>query len=130
MGLTTPHSKKPIATKVEKRKKPGSLNNDGRKRIIYTEIVLATWNVQTMLKPGRMKEITEVVGKARVDVVALQEIRLQGRGRINKKDFSLFYSGPKERTSRYGTGFIVNAKIRKSFLPFESVSDRLCKLRL
>ena len=42
----------------------------------------------------------------------------------------LFYNGPKERTGGYGTGFIINAKMRKSFVPFEPHSDRLCKLRL
>jgi len=60
----------------------------------------------------------------------VQEIRWQGQGRIDKKDFSLFYSGPKERTGRYGTGFIINAKMRKSFLSFGPLSDRLCKLIL
>jgi exonuclease III len=57
-----------------------------------TKITLATWNVQTMLRPGRMKEIMEEIGKARMDVVAVQEIRWQGRGRIDK-DFALFYNG-------------------------------------
>jgi hypothetical protein len=52
--------------------------------------------------------------RARVDVVAVQEIRWHGQGRIDKKHFSLFYSGPKERTGHYGTGFIINAKMRKS----------------
>ena len=79
---------------------------------------------KTMLKPGRMKEIMEEIGKVRVDVVAVQEIRWQGQGRIDK-DFSLFYSGPKERAGRYGTGFIIHAKMRKSFLSFEPLSDRL-----
>jgi len=65
-----------------------------------------------MLKPGRMEEI----GKARVDVFAVQEIRWQGQGRIDKKDISLFYSGPKERASRYATGFIISAKMKKSYL--------------
>ena len=130
MGLTTPHSKKLIVMKVEQRKKVERLNDDGRKRTRYTEITLAAWNVQTMLKPGRMKEIIEEIGKARVDVVAVQEIRWQGQGRIDKKDFSLFYSGPKERMGRYGTGFIINAKMRKSFLSVMPLSDRLCKLRL
>jgi len=83
-----------------------------------------------MLKPGRMREILAEIGKARMDVVAVQEIRWQGRGRIDKKDFSLFYIGPKERTGRYGTGFIINAKMRISFLSFEHLSDRLRKLRL
>ena len=85
-------------------------------------MTLATWNVQTMLKPGKMKEIIEEIGKARVDVVAVQEIRWQGHGRIEKKYFSLFYSGPKEKTGRYGTEFIINAKMRRSFLSFEHLT--------
>jgi exonuclease III len=83
-----------------------------------------------MLKPGRMKEIMEETGKARVDIVAVQEIRWQRQGRKYKKDFSLFYSGPKDRKGLYGTGFIINAKTRKSFLSFEPLSDSLGKLRL
>jgi hypothetical protein len=48
-----------------------------------------------MLNPGRIKEIMEDMGKARVHVVAVQEIRWKGQGRIDKKDFSPFYSAPK-----------------------------------
>jgi exonuclease III len=83
-----------------------------------------------MLKPGRMKEIMEEIGKAQVDVVAVQGTHWHRQGRIDKKDFSLFYSEPKERTGRYGTGFIINSKTKKSFLSFEPLSDRPCKLRL
>jgi len=130
MGLTTIHSKRLVVTKVEQRKKLDRLNDDGRKRTRYTEITLATWNVQTMLKLGRMKEIMEEIGKARVNVVVVQEIRWQGPRRIDKKDFSRLYNGPKEKTGRYGTGLIVNEKMRKRFLSFEPLSERLGKLRL
>jgi hypothetical protein len=80
VGPTTPHNKKPIVMKVEQRNEPDRFNDDGhgtRKRNRYLR-TLATWNMRTMLKPGRMKEIMEEIGKAKVDVVALQEIRWQG----------------------------------------------------
>ena len=64
-----------------------------------------------------MKEVMDENGKTRVGVVYVQEIRWHGQGRIYK-DFSLFYSGTKERTGHYGTGSITNAKMRKSFIFF------------
>jgi len=42
-------------------------NADERKRTKDTKITLATRNVQTMLKLGRMNEIMEEIGRARVD---------------------------------------------------------------
>jgi len=58
------------------------LNYDGRKKVRYTEITLATWNVQTMIKPGRMKEIMEETGKEIVVVVT----RRRGRPRKRWKE--------------------------------------------
>jgi hypothetical protein len=46
VGLTTPHSKKLILTKVEQRKKLDRFDDDGRKRTKYTEVTLATWKVK------------------------------------------------------------------------------------
>jgi len=82
VGLTTQHSKKLIVTKVKQRNKLDRFNDDEQKRTKYAEITLATWNVQTMLKPEKMKEVMEEIGKARVDVVAVQEICWQGQGII------------------------------------------------
>ena len=57
MGLTTPPSKKKlIVTKVEQRKKLGRLNDDGQKKTRYTEVTLATRNVQTMLQTQERME--------------------------------------------------------------------------
>jgi hypothetical protein len=53
VGLTTPHSKKLIVMKVEQRKKLDRFDDDGQKWTKYTEITLATWYIQTMLKPEK-----------------------------------------------------------------------------
>ena len=50
VGLTTPPSKKICCYESRAKKKLDRLNNDGRKKTRYTEITLATWNVQTMVR--------------------------------------------------------------------------------
>ena len=58
-----------------------------RRRQRTTDLTFGTWNVQTMLQPGKMIEITDEVLKQGIDLVAPQEIRWQGHGEINKKHF-------------------------------------------
>jgi len=101
-----------------------------KKRKMDNEMVWGTQNVQTMLQPGKMMENAQEVMKYKLKLVALQEIRWQGQGSIDKKDFTLIYSGPEKRTGQLGTGFIITRIIRNSLLEFESVNERLCHIRL
>uniref|UniRef100_A0A8D8XZ49 Craniofacial development protein 2 n=1 Tax=Cacopsylla melanoneura TaxID=428564 RepID=A0A8D8XZ49_9HEMI len=92
--------------------------------------MMATWNVLTLKQPGKMQEVASEMAKYNIDLIALQEVRWQGNGRIDKPDFSLMYSGNEENTGLYGTGFLVNKSVRKSVMEYEAVNDRLCRLRL
>ena len=47
--------------------------------------MLGTWNILTMLKPGKMQEIAEQIQNTTLQIVALQEIRCKGYGHIRKK---------------------------------------------
>ena len=87
-----------------------------RRRQRTTDLTLGTWKVETMLQPGKMMEIANEVLKLGIDIVALQEIRWQGHGEINKKNFTVIYSEPENRTGQYGTGFIISREVKESIL--------------
>jgi exonuclease III len=109
-------------TRLRQKKLPGQTRNTG--------LTLGTWKVQTMMQTGKMMAIAGEVLKLGIDLVALQEIRWEGQGEINKKHFIVIYSGPENRTGRYGTGFIISRKIKEGILECEPVNDRLCRIQI
>ena len=62
-------------------------------------------------------------------VLALQEIRWQGQGRIDKV-CTVIYSRSENRTGQLGTGFMITKPMRANLLEFEAVNDRICRNRL
>ena len=71
-----------------------------RRRQRTTDLLYSTWKVQTLLQPGKMMEIADEVLKQGIDLVALQEIRWQGHGEINKKNFTVIYGVSQEECAR------------------------------
>jgi len=54
---------------------------------------IGTWNVNTMLKAGKMQEIADqIVGSQIQIVILLQEIRWRGYGLLKKDKYSVYYS--------------------------------------
>jgi hypothetical protein len=57
------------------------------------DTVLATWNVRTLKRPGKLKEIREEMDKYGIKIRALQEIRWKGQRTIVSGNHILMYSG-------------------------------------
>ncbi|XP_056640929.1 craniofacial development protein 2-like [Diorhabda sublineata] len=72
-----------------------------------------------MLAPGNMEEIAAELRKYEVDVAAIQEIRWKEQGIINKKEYTLLYSG-NEKQGQGETGFIVSKKLKDNIIDFRA----------
>jgi hypothetical protein len=48
--------------------------------------MLLSRNVKTLLKPGKMQELSEELYKTQMKVAAVQEVRWAGSGVISKKE--------------------------------------------
>lgn len=92
-------------------------------------IRIGTWNVRTMLRPGKMSEIVNELKNYKVDIAAIQEIRWKGAGEIVQDGFAFVYSGDNIQ-GRNGTGFFVMERLRKSILHFKPMGGRLSYLRI
>jgi exonuclease III len=91
---------------------------------------IATWNVQTLLKPGRMQEIADQIKSSQIKVLALQEIRRKGYGQIRNKEYIMYYSCDPDKAGQNDKGFVIQKDLEKNIMSFEPVTNRLCKLRL
>jgi exonuclease III len=68
---------------------------------------IGTWNVNTMLKAGKMQEIADQIVNCQLQIIALQEIRWRGYGLLKKNKCSVYYSCNPNTTGQVGTGFMV-----------------------
>ena len=70
------------------------MNNRLPKRVLRNKkdnIYLGTWNVRTVLQPGKMQEVAEHILQTELQIAALQEIRWKGHGQIKKDKYNLYY---------------------------------------
>jgi hypothetical protein len=89
MGLTTTSQKQIVVQKPNNQPRIGGINRKRTKqRIRNNDLVMAIWNVLTMLQPRKMPEVAQEMIRHKIDIMALQEIRWQGTGKIDKPEFT------------------------------------------
>jgi hypothetical protein len=75
MGLTTSSCKKNFVQKPNNQPRISrTYGKRTKQRIKDNDIVMATWNVHTMIQPGKMQEIAQEMIRNKIDIMALQEI--------------------------------------------------------
>ncbi|XP_039278798.1 craniofacial development protein 2-like [Nilaparvata lugens] len=94
------------------------------------DLILATWNVRTLKRPGALHALKRQLELYRVEIAAIQEMRWPGNGILESGDWTVFFSGSNDGSGMAGTGFLVNRKRKEAVIGFKPVNERISTLRL
>jgi exonuclease III len=69
------------------------------------DMKFGTWNVRSLYRSRSLKTVTRELGKYKIDLVGLQEVRWDKGGTEWAEDYTFFYGAGNE-DHQLGTGFL------------------------
>ena len=89
-GLTTPHRKKETVTNPLDTPR-NSTDSLERPQQTNKDIRIGTWNVTSLYRTGAVALVTQELAKYRLDLVGVQEVRLDRNGISPIGDYMLYH---------------------------------------
>jgi exonuclease III len=83
-----------------------------------------TWNVRSLCRRGSLKMVARELGKYKLDVVGVQEVRWEKGGIEQAEDYTFFY-GQGNGYHQVGTSFFVLKRIISAVRRVEFTGDRV-----
>ena len=74
-------------------------------RNIQTDMKQDTWNVMSIYRAGSLKARARELGRYKLDVVGVQEVRWDKGGTVREGGYDFFY-GKRNDNHQFGTGFL------------------------
>ena len=127
-GLTTHHRKKQLVTKTFTKPRNGT-DSMARPQQRNKDMRFGTWNVTSLYRIGGVTSVAKELARYRMDIVGVQEVRLDGNGISQIGDYLLYY-GEGNNNHQLGTGFFIHKRIKSAVKKVEFISDRLSYLVL
>jgi exonuclease III len=87
------------------------------------DVRFGTWNVRSLYRSGSLKTVARELGKYKLDLVGVQEVRWD-KGGTEWADDYIFVYGAGNEDHQLGTGFSVHKRIMSAVRRVEFVSDR------
>ncbi len=87
------------------------------------ELKIATWNVRSLLSPGKMENVIMEAKRNHIDILGMSEVRWPGADRITRNGYEMVYSGGEKY--EHGVGILVSEKLSKMISTIIPASDRV-----
>jgi exonuclease III len=87
-------------------------------------IKFGTWNARSLYRTCALKTVDRELGKYKLDLVGVQEVRWEKGGTERAEDYTFFY-GQGNGDHQLGTGFFVHNRILSAVRRVEFISDRI-----
>jgi len=73
-------------------------------------MIFGTWNVIRLYRAGSLRATARELGRHKLDLVVVQEIRWDNEGTVKARDYNFFY-GEGNENHQLGTGMFVHHRI-------------------
>lgn len=104
--------------------------NDVNKNSIRAHLRIGTWNVNGILRPGKLSIIEKEMENTRLSILGISETHYRGQGHLTTATGNtLYFSGSKD-ASRNGVGILILSKLKKFVLGYNTLSDRVITMKL
>uniref|UniRef100_A0A8D8Z0H2 Craniofacial development protein 2 n=1 Tax=Cacopsylla melanoneura TaxID=428564 RepID=A0A8D8Z0H2_9HEMI len=92
---------------------------------------IGTWNVQTLLKAGKLENLKIEMRRQKLDILGISEMRWNGTGDFWSEDYRIIYSGPEEeRTGINGVGIVLEKALGLRVTGYVQHSDRIIMVKI
>lgn len=86
------------------------------------QLCFGTWNVITLSIPGASYIVAEELNKCNMDIVALQKTQWPQSGKINTKEYLIYYSDCEDNRYYGGVCFVANKRFSEAVVLFEAIN--------
>ena len=89
---------------------------------------IATWNVRTMHKSGKLENIKAEMKRGNITIPGLTETRWKGNGDFMSDDYRIIFAGGNNNYS--GVAFVQSKDAARDVITIKQMSDRILLIRL